>query len=128
MSEISSKTVVPLKVFSNADYNFAQPPFLPALTAVPGDGRVVLSWDTVAVRSFDRFTQEFDFEGFRLYKGTDPLLFDARTITDLDGVATFFKPIAQWDLVNDIQGPVSVLEGEAVYNLWREYWSPVLLH
>ena len=101
----------------NADYNFAQPPFLPKLTAVPGDGRVVLSWDTVAVRSFDRFIQEFDFEGFRLYKGTDPLLFDARTITDLDGAATFFKPIAQWDLVNGIQGPVTVLEGSAVYNL-----------
>ncbi len=101
----------------NADYTFAQPPFLPALTAVPGDGRVVLSWDTVAVRSFDRFTQEFDFEGFKLYKGTDPLLFDARTITDIDGTATFYKPIAQWDLDNDIQGPVTVLEGEAVYNL-----------
>jgi len=101
----------------NADYNFAQPPFLPDLTAVAGDGRVVLSWDTVAVRSFDRFTQEFDFEGFKLYRGTDPLLFDARTITDVDGVATFFKPIAQWDLVNDIQGPVTVLEGEAVYYL-----------
>jgi len=101
----------------NADYNFAQPPFLPKLTAVAGDGRVVLSWDTVAVRSFDRFTQEFDFEGFKLYKGTDPLLFDARTITDLDGTATFFKPIAQWDLQNDIGGPVTVLEGEAVYYL-----------
>ena len=101
----------------NADYSFAQPPFLPALTAVPGDGQVVLSWDTVAVRSFDRFIQEFDFEGFKLYKGTDPLLFDARTITDLDGTATFFKPIAQWDLINDIQGPVTVLEGEAVYYL-----------
>ena len=101
----------------NADYNFAQPPFLPALTAVPGDGQVVLSWDTVAVRSFDRFIQEFDFEGFKLYKGTDPLLFDARTITDVDGAATFFKPIAQWDLINDIQGPVTVLEGEAVYYL-----------
>lgn len=104
----------------NADYNFAQPPFLPELTAVPGDGRVVLSWDTVAVRSFDRFIQEFDFEGFKLYKGTDPLLFDARTITDIDGAATFFKPIAQWDLKNDISGPVTVLEGEAVYYLGED--------
>ncbi|NBW94434.1 MAG: hypothetical protein EBR20_08785, partial [Bacteroidetes bacterium] len=30
----------------DADYNFAQAPFLPTLTAIPGDGRVVLTWDT----------------------------------------------------------------------------------
>ena len=101
----------------NADYNFAQPPFLPELTAVPGDGRVVLSWDTTALASFDRFTQEFDFEGFKLYKGTDPLLSDARLITDLNGAPTFYRPIAQFDLDNDVQGSVPVLDGEAVYNL-----------
>ncbi len=48
----------------NADYQFAQPPFTPTLTAVPGDKRVTLSWDTLAVASFDRFSQSFDFEGF----------------------------------------------------------------
>ncbi|GIV58479.1 MAG: hypothetical protein KatS3mg042_1392 [Rhodothermaceae bacterium] len=101
----------------NADYNFAQPPFLPKLTAVPGDGRVVLSWDTTAVASFDRFTQEFDFEGFKLYKGTDPLLSDARLVTNVDGTPTFFKPIAQWDLDNGIRGAIPVFGGEAVYNL-----------
>ncbi len=101
----------------NADYSFAQPPFLPKLTAVPGDGRVVLSWDTTAVASFDRFTQEFDFEGFKLYKGTDPLLTDARLITDINGSPTFYRPIAQWDLKDGIKGSVSVLGGEAVYNL-----------
>lgn len=101
----------------NADYSFAQAPFLPKLTAVPGDGRVVLTWDTVSVRSFDRFSQEFDFEGYKLYRGTDALLSDARTITDLNGTATFLKPIAQFDLDNGIKGPVTVLGGEAVYNL-----------
>ena len=101
----------------NADYSFAQPPFTPTLTAVPGDGRVVLSWDTLAIASFDRFSQEKDFEGFRLYKGTDPLLSDARLITDVNGTPTFYKPIAQWDLKDGIQGNVSVLEGSASYNL-----------
>ena len=101
----------------NADYNFAQPPFTPTLTAVPGDGRVVLSWDTLALASFDRFSQEMDFEGFRLYKGTDPLLTDARAITDANGTPTFYRPIAQWDLRNNIQGNTSVLEGSASYNL-----------
>lgn len=101
----------------NADYNFAQAPFTPTLTAIPGDERVVLTWDTLAVASFDRFSQEFDFEGFRLYKGTDPLLSDSRTITNVDGTPTFYEPIAQWDLDNDIAGPTTVLGGEGIYQL-----------
>jgi hypothetical protein len=101
----------------NADYQFAQPPFTPTLLAVPGDERVVLTWDTLAVASFDRFSQSFDFEGFRLYKGTDPLLSDSRTITNVDGTPTFFKPIAQWDIENGISGPRTVLGGEGVYNM-----------
>ncbi|HUF08359.1 MAG TPA: hypothetical protein VMO47_03495 [Rhodothermales bacterium] len=101
----------------NADYNFAQPPFLPKLTAVPGDGRVTLTWDTVSVASFDRFSQEFDFQGYKLYRGTDPLLSDARTITDMSGTPTFYEPIARWDLIDGIRGPVPVLGGTAIYNL-----------
>ena len=101
----------------DADYNFAQAPFMPTLTATPGDGRVVLTWDTTSVASFDRFSQEFDFEGYRLYKGTNPLLSDARVISNVDGTPTFMRPIGQWDLVNDISGPVTVLGGEAVYDM-----------
>ncbi|MEQ9104865.1 MAG: hypothetical protein RIE53_09210 [Rhodothermales bacterium] len=101
----------------DADYNFAQAPFMPTLTAIPGDGRVVLTWDTLAVASFDRFSQDFDFEGFKLFKGTDPLLSDARLITNVDGTPTFYRPIGQWDLDNNIAGPVPVLEGEGVYNM-----------
>jgi hypothetical protein len=101
----------------DANYRFAQPPIPPSLTAIPGDGRVVLAWDTLSVSSFDRFTQEFDFEGYRLYKGTDPLLSDARVITNVDGVPTFYRPIGQWDLVNEYAGPVTVLGGTATYNL-----------
>ncbi|MEL7363184.1 MAG: hypothetical protein AAFN13_14010, partial [Bacteroidota bacterium] len=101
----------------NADYNFAQPPLTPTLTAVPGDGRVVLTWDTLALASFDRFCQDFDFEGFKLYRGTDPLLSDARTITDVDGSATFYEPIAHFDIPNGIRGPVTVFDGEAIYDV-----------
>ena len=32
--------------YLEADYQFAQPPDKPTLTAVPGDGRVTLYWDT----------------------------------------------------------------------------------
>ncbi len=101
----------------DANYNFAQAPFLPTLTAIPGDGMVTLTWDSISVASFDRFTQEFDFEGYRLYKGTDPLLSDARLVTNVDGIPTFYRPLAQWDLANGIVGNRTVLGGEAVYNL-----------
>jgi len=101
----------------NSDYNFAQPPIMPTLTAVAGDEQVVLSWDTLSVNSFDRFLQDFDFEGYKLYKGTNNLLSDARTISDVNGTPTFYKPLAQWDLDNDISGVIPVLEGEAVFNL-----------
>jgi len=101
----------------NADYNFAQPPIMPTLTAVTGDEQVVLSWDTLSVNSFDRFLQDFDFEGYKLYKGTNNLLSDSRTISDVNGTPTFYQPIAQWDLDNDVSGTIRVLEGDAVYNL-----------
>jgi len=109
----------------NSDYNFAQPPITPTFTAVvTGDNQVQLAWDTLSVRSFDRFLQEFDFEGYKLYKGTNNILTDARTITDINGTATFYKPIEQWDLAENIdgtentfQGPIPVLEGDAVYDL-----------
>lgn len=56
-----------------SDYRFAQPPRLPTLRAIPGDGQVTLIWDDVA----DKFTREpllkgkNDFEGYKLYKATD---------------------------------------------------------
>ena len=101
----------------DANYNFAQPPLTPTLSAVEGDGKVVLGWDSVSIRSFDRFVQEYDFEGYKLYRGTDPLLFDVKTITDVDGTPTFYEPIAQFDLVDGIKGTVPVLETTAIFDL-----------
>ena len=101
----------------NADYRFAQPPIAPTLTATPGDGYVILSWDALSLKSYDRFTQEFDFEGFKLFKGTDPLLSDAKLVTDWKGNATLYRPIAQWDLKNNIQGARPVFENTALYDL-----------
>ena len=101
----------------NADYRFAQPPIPPTLKAEAGDGYVVLSWDTLSMASYDRFTQEFDFEGYKLYKGTNNLLSDTRVITDVNGVPLFNRPVAQWDVENGITGTVPVLENTAFYEL-----------
>ena len=91
------------------DYQFAQAPITPTLSAVPGDGRVTLYWDSEAENSFDQFLAGLgrdanDFEGYRIYRATDPAFLDAMKITDGFGNMTFRKPIAQFDLVNGYGG------------------------
>lgn len=88
----------------NSNYRFPVAPDKPTLTAVPGDGQVTLYWDRKAERSFDPVLKEFDFEGYKIYKATDPNFIDAAKVTDADGNIVGFKPIAQFDLKNNIQG------------------------
>jgi len=87
----------------NENYNFAHPPDKPTITAVPGDGRVTLYWDDVAERSYDP-TTGFDFEGYKIYRATDPGFNEVFTITDGRGRKIFSRPIAQFDSDNDIKG------------------------
>jgi hypothetical protein len=89
----------------NANYNFAQPPLVPTVTAVAGDKKVTLLWDSVAEGSYDRFLQEYDFEGYRIYRSTDPSFIDSKIITDSYGNPTYRKPLAQFDLKDGRQGP-----------------------
>jgi len=99
----------------NANYNFSKPPEKPTLTAVPGDGRVFLYWDAVAEESRDPFlgyqnndpTQGYkkDFEGYLIYRSQEPEFNDIKVITDSKGEPKFWKPIAQFDLVDGIKGP-----------------------
>lgn len=88
----------------NANYNFPKPPEKPTVTAVAGDGKVTLYWDRVAEESVDPTLRVKDFEGYKIYKGTDPDLSDALLITDFSGNKVFYKPIAQFDLINGIKG------------------------
>ena len=101
-----------------ADYRFAQAPICPTVRAVPGDGAVTLYWDDAAERSFDSFIADLatpgldpnDFEGYRVYRSTDPGFLDARTITDGFGNISFLRPVAQYDLIDEYEGfhPVPV--------------------
>lgn len=100
----------------DSDYRFPSPPEKPVLTAVPGDGKVTLYWDREAEKSIDPVTKERDFEGYKIYKATDPDFNELFTITDANGVVTGYKPLAQFDLKNDISGmfePSSELFQEA---------------
>ncbi len=94
----------------NANYRFAKPPDRPRLTAVPGDRKVTLYWDDGAERSYDPFLREHDFEGYRIYRSTDPSFLESMLITDAFGKKTFRKPIAQFDLKNGKKGlhPIDV--------------------
>ncbi|MGH7492038.1 MAG: hypothetical protein ACREOO_06545 [bacterium] len=53
------------------DFEVARPPDPPHLSAVPGNRRVTLYWDDRSERSRDKFSNEFDFEGYRVYKSLD---------------------------------------------------------
>ena len=102
----------------NANYNFARPPNKATLTAVPGDGRVVLYWDAAAEDSRDPFLgNRQDFEGYLVYRSRDAEFNDIKTITDSRGRPFYWEPIAQFDLDNGIEGPDPV--GVSGAHFWR---------
>ncbi len=86
----------------NSDYRFPIAPDKPTLTAVAGDDSVVLYWDRKAESSFDPVLREFDFEGYKIYRATDPAFLDAKTITNSKGDPVAFRAIAQFDYDNDV--------------------------
>lgn len=90
----------------NANYNFAQPPLKPTLTAIPGDKKVSLFWDSRSEESLDKFLgYKKDFEGYLIYKSEEAEFNDIKTITDSKGTPLYWKPLAQYDLVDSISGP-----------------------
>ncbi|MCB2211660.1 hypothetical protein KQI52_06060 [bacterium] len=104
----------------NANYNFAQPPYKPTITANAGDNKVTLYWDTRAEDSYDRFLQEYDFEGYRIYRSTDPSFIDSKIVTDAYGNATFRSPLVQFDLDDGRFGPHPVNVYGATFDLGED--------
>jgi len=96
------ETVHTVQLIYNANYQFAVPPPAPTVTGESGDGSVRLSWTDDSERAFDPVTGEFDFEGYRIYRSTDPDFRDVRVITDGRGTNTIGngRPIAQFDLAD----------------------------
>ncbi|MBN2001208.1 hypothetical protein JW935_26935, partial [candidate division KSB1 bacterium] len=75
----------------NENYNFAKAPLVPDVTGVPGDNMVTLYWNDKAEHSYDPISG-YDFEGYRIYRSTDPGFNDMTPITDGIGSVTFRKP------------------------------------
>jgi hypothetical protein len=94
----------------NANYNFSKPPYKPTVTAVPGNGRVFLYWDEIAEESRDPLLPDSlgnprkDFEGYLIYRSTEPDFNDIKLITNSHGEALYWKPIKQFDLADGIVG------------------------
>ena len=111
--QLRKKAVLQKRVYAqqtyNNDYRFANAPFTPKLTAVPGDNQVTLYWDDEAEKSFDSYIANIggnghDFEGYRIYRASDPAFLDSKVITNGQGSPTYLLPIAQFDLIDGVQG------------------------
>jgi len=94
----------------NANYQFAKPPDKPMIKAIAGNRRVTLYWDDRAEKTFDAFYQKYNFEGYRIYRSTEPNFLESKLITDAYGKATYRKPLAQFDLADGVVGlhPINV--------------------
>lgn len=111
-AEIQRKKLRVQETYEN-DYQFANAPFAPNVTAIPGDNRVTLHWDDIAESSFDDYIDKIggdgnDFEGYKIYRAQDPAFLDPYVITNGYGNLVFRTPIAQFDLVDAYSGFDSV--------------------
>jgi endonuclease/exonuclease/phosphatase family metal-dependent hydrolase len=93
-------------VLAEIDFHYPQPPLTPSLTAVPGDGMVMLTWDDVAeTETREPFADNInDFEGYKLYRSTDKEMSDAVIVAGGWETPRYREPIFQCDLVNDRKG------------------------
>jgi len=110
----------------NQNYNFSKAPLIPTVRAVAGDRRVTLFWDDFAESSVDPISGR-DFEGYKIYRSTDPGFNDAQPITDSYGSVIFREPIAQFDLDNEYSGLAAVTTQGVRYYLGnntglRHFW------
>ena len=111
-------TVKVVQAIYNANYQFAVPPPMPTVKAETGDHYVQLTWDDAAENSTDPVVTVNDFEGYRIYRSTDPEFRDPRIIQTGRGTGPIGngKPIAQFDLKDGVSGyTATTVDGLAYY-------------
>jgi len=123
------KLIAVLMLLSVIGISNAQSPYIPKARIVAGDGKVFLSWDSRAEDWRDgHLGFEYDengnivgykkvFEGYLIYRSKDANFIDIKIITDSKGHPVYWKPIAQFDLVDSIFGPDPV--GINGAHFWR---------
>jgi photosystem II stability/assembly factor-like uncharacterized protein len=107
MAQTNTPFVFPPYQYVTPDTNIIPP--APFLKTVPGDGRITLYWDDSAEGFVDPFMVSINrnprnFEGYKIYKSTDPEFLDALRVTDNQGNLQGYRPIAQFDRDNSISG------------------------
>ena len=88
----------------DANYQFPVAPEKPALVAVPGDAEVTLYWDRKAEQTVDPVLHKVMFEGYKIYRATEPNFLDAPRITNAAGDVIGIRPIAQFDVRDSVTG------------------------
>jgi hypothetical protein len=116
LRELRTTTKVVQQIYK-ANYQFAIPPPMPTAKVFTGDKFVTLTWDNAAENAFDPITNNNDFEGYKIYRSTDPAFLDPLVIYTATGSRPFaLKPIAQFDLIDGITGFSSTtVEGVAYF-------------
>jgi hypothetical protein len=99
----SAKTV---QTIYNNTYRFFKPPITPHMTALPGDKKVTLYWDSRAEASIDPVTGK-DFEGYVIYRSTDPSFNDIQKVTDGRAVPFLSEPLRDFN-GNEVKFDVAV--------------------
>jgi hypothetical protein len=117
LRELETTTRVVAQIYK-ANYQFAVPPPAPTLHAFAGDHYVTLTWDNKAETAFDQLTNTNDFEGYKIYRSTDPTFLDPQIILTATGSGPIGngKPLAQFDLKDGVSGfSKTTVEGVAYY-------------
>ena len=85
---------------------FPDRPKIPSLTAVSGNNKVTLYWDSSAENeTVETFTDSTnDFQGYKLYKSKNPDMSDAVLINGNFSIPLLRKPIFECDLNDSISG------------------------
>jgi len=105
LEDLKTNCRIAQKMYDN-NYRRMGPPTPPNVTAVAGDKQVTLYWNDAAENDKDFLTDYYDFEGYRIYRtSVNPELgLWGEQILDGDGNLVGFVPMAQFDLIDGIEG------------------------
>ncbi len=98
-----TRNQITIQEIYDRNYQFARPPVCPEVRGVPGDGQVTVFWNAISEQTPDPILGD-DFQGYRLYRSTDPFFRDVDRVTDAYGNEAFRVPLAQWDRRDGIEG------------------------